>query len=41
MKAYAVSLEWYPDQNSLCLVVAQKDNVVHVYDIRNMRGIVA
>ena len=41
MKAYAVSLEWYPDQNSLCLVVAQKDNAIHVYDIRNMRGIVA
>jgi len=23
---------------SLCLVVAEKDNAVHVYDVRNMRG---
>jgi len=39
MGACAASLEWHPGQKSLCLVVAEKDNAVHVYDVRNMRGI--
>jgi len=38
MGACAASLEWHPGQKSLCLVVAEKDNSVHVYDVRNMRG---